>query len=82
MDFAQIWVILRGKWALRARGLKGSRAQALSGLEPTRAQARLVQPLVTRKYACDSSESVHDYVIIFQITPAPNCQTHFAQGRH
>ena len=47
MDFAQIWVILRGKWALRARGLKGSRAQALSGLEPTRAQARLVQPLVT-----------------------------------
>ena len=45
MDFFKIVVILRAKWALQGSRVEGSRARALFGPEPARAQARLVQTL-------------------------------------
>ena len=46
MDFAQIWVILKGKMGSQGSWVKGPRAQALGGLGPDRAQARLLQSLL------------------------------------
>ena len=46
VDFLKIVVILRAKWALQGSRVEGSRARALFGPEPARAQARLVQTLV------------------------------------
>ena len=46
MEFAQILVILKGNMGSQGSWVEGSRAQALSGLELARAQARLLQTLV------------------------------------
>ena len=46
VDFLKIVVILRAKWALQGSRVEGSRARALFGPEPARAQARLVQTLL------------------------------------
>ena len=61
VDFLKIVVILRAKWALQGSRVEGSRARALFGPEPARAQARLVQTLVTR--SSETTGFTKDYSI-------------------